>query len=80
VLSCSPESIYKSKAMEKVNGVQHMVCLSFIDEKSEKFKAENRCRQCVNNAIKFAIIYANLFLCFQVLTACWMIVFYILHK
>jgi hypothetical protein len=41
VLSCSPESIYKSKAMEKVSGFPHMVCLSFIDKKSEKFEAEN---------------------------------------
>jgi hypothetical protein len=41
VLSYSPESIYKSKAMEKVSGFLHMVCLSFIDKKSEKFEAEN---------------------------------------
>jgi hypothetical protein len=29
--------IYKSKATEKVSGFPHMICLSFIDEKSEKF-------------------------------------------
>jgi hypothetical protein len=44
VLSCSPESIYESKAMEKVNGFPHMACLSFIVEKNEKFEAEKGCR------------------------------------
>jgi hypothetical protein len=43
-LSCSSESIYKSEAMEKLSGVLHMVCLSFLVEKNEKFEAENRCR------------------------------------
>ncbi len=52
MLSCSSESIYKSKATEKVSGLLHMVCLIFYWEKSEKFGAENRCRYCVNNAIK----------------------------
>jgi hypothetical protein len=30
--------IYKSKATEKVSGFPHMVCLSFLLKKSEKFK------------------------------------------
>jgi hypothetical protein len=40
MLSCSSESVYKSKAKEKVSGFPHMVCLSFTGKKSEKFKAE----------------------------------------
>jgi hypothetical protein len=40
MLSCSTESLNKSKAIEKVRGLPHMVCLSFVDKKSEKSEAE----------------------------------------
>ncbi len=33
VLSCSSESIYKSKATERVSGFPHMVCLNFIEKR-----------------------------------------------
>ena len=38
VLSYSPESIYKSKAMEKVSGFPHMVCLNFIKKRVRNLK------------------------------------------
>ncbi len=38
VLSCSSESIYKSKATEKVSGFSHMVCLSFVEKRIKNLK------------------------------------------
>ncbi len=61
VLSCSSESIYKSKATEKVSGFPHMVCLSFVEKKGKKFEAENRCRQCINNVIKLCYYLSGSF-------------------
>jgi hypothetical protein len=43
MLSCSSESVYKSKAEEKVSGFPHMVSLvylSYIVKRSEMMKAE----------------------------------------
>ncbi len=61
MLSCDSESVYESKATEKVIGFLHMVCLSFVNKKREKFEAENRCHQCENNVIKLCYYLSGSF-------------------
>ncbi len=70
VLSCSSESIYKSKSYRKSKRIPAYGLLEFWVF-NEKFDARNRCHQCINNVIKLCYYLSGSFLCFQVLTAYW---------
>jgi hypothetical protein len=71
VLSCSSESIYKSKSYRKSKRIPAYGLLEFYWIFNEKFDAGNRCRQCIKNVIKLCYYLSGSFLCFQVLTAYW---------
>ncbi len=67
MLSCSSESIHKSKAKDKASGFPQMVLLEFFTgKKSEKFKAEGDASQCVNNVIKLCYYLSGFFSAFRI--------------
>ena len=68
MLSCSPESNYKSKVKGKASGFPHMVGLSFIGKCISKLISGIDAVS-VNNVIKLYHYLNGSFFCFQALTA-----------